>query len=168
MGGKAALRIAVDAPQRVQSLLGVTPVWAGRVPFDPETLSLFRNAARDVRLREAIIANTTGDRWPAAWSRNLAQSSTEVSLIEAVAGYFESWAFDDFASECGRLTTNVRLVVGAHDRGVTQELVTQTWLKELPNAEYSVLAECGHYPMLECPPALGVVFDSFFANIPVA
>jgi esterase len=168
MGGKAALRVAVDAPQRVQSLLGITPVWAGRVPFDPETLSLFRNAAKDVRLREAIIANTTGDRWPAAWSKSLAQGSTEVSLIEAVAAYFESWAFDDFASECAQITANVRVVVGAHDRGVTQALVTQTWLKKLPNAGFGVLAECGHYPMLECPPALGVVFDSFFANMSVA
>jgi len=34
MGGKAALRVAANAPHRVTRILALTPVWAGAAPFD--------------------------------------------------------------------------------------------------------------------------------------
>jgi len=161
MGGKAALRVAADAPQRVQSILAITPVWAGKVPFDADTLALFRGAVHELDLRETIISNTTSGRWPTAWSRRIAQNSLEVSRVEAVASYLESWAMSDFTDACAALDTSVTVVIGAHDRGVPLELVSQTWLKELAHSRLIALPECGHYPMLECPPALGVVFQDF-------
>jgi pimeloyl-ACP methyl ester carboxylesterase len=165
MGGKAALRLALEVPQRVRSILAIAPVWAGKVPFDEPTLAVFRSAVADSSLREAIISNTTGGRLPAAWSRHMAHDSAATALPEAFASYFESWAQDDFADAAARLQVRTTVVVGAHDRSITREVVTQTWLARLPNASLIVLGESGHYPMLECPPALGAVFES---ALPVA
>jgi pimeloyl-ACP methyl ester carboxylesterase len=160
MGGKAALRLALNVPQRVRSILAITPVWAGKVPFDEPTLAVFRGAAAELSLREAIISNTTGGRLPPAWSRHIARDSAATALPEAFAAYFDSWALDDFADAAATLQIRTTVVVGAHDRSITRDVVMQTWLARLPNASLTVLAEAGHYPMLECPPALGSVFEA--------
>ena len=164
MGGKAALRIAADHPRRVQRILAITPVWAGRVPFDEPTITMFRDAVHDVRKREAIIGRTAGGREPAVWAKNIAAQSLRVSRPEAFGGYLESWAMSDFASDIDRLPTATRVVVGAHDSSVTRDVVAATWLT-LPNASLAVLPEAGHYPMLQTPLALASVFESFLLKV---
>jgi pimeloyl-ACP methyl ester carboxylesterase len=164
MGGKAALRLAADCMQRVRKVLAITPVWAGRVPFDDRALAMFRGAVQDVRLREAIIGDTAGGREPAVWARNLAAQSVRVSLQEAFGGYLESWALSDFAANVHGLPMPTRVVVGAHDSSITRDVVSVTWLANLPKASLDVLPECGHYPMLQTPLALARVFESFLLN----
>ncbi len=164
MGGKAALRLAADAPERVERVLALAPVWAGPAPFDPDTLDLFRGAPGDIAVREAIIHNTTDGRLPGAWSGEMARQSAQASTQEAFAAYFESWALDDFANEVQGLPHETLVVVGAHDRGVPADLVRATWLANLPNASLSLFAEAGHYPMLEAPPRLAAVFDAFLSG----
>jgi pimeloyl-ACP methyl ester carboxylesterase len=164
MGGKAALRVAANDPHRARRLLAITPVWAGQVPFDTETLAVFRGAAKEVRLREAIIANTGGGRQSAAWARNLAARSCEVSSCEAFGSYFESWAFDDFASELRQLETVTKVLVGSHDAGISREWVASTWLQYLSHASLEILPEAGHYPMLQTPVALASVVEAFLLS----
>ena len=161
MGGKAALRVAVQAPERVEKIVGVTPVWAGVAPFDEATTAFFRSAATGLAARERIIRNTTGERLPAVWSRGLAARSFELSTEAAFAAYFESWAFDDFAEEAARLQQETLVLVGAHDRGVPEEVARATWLTHLKKARLEVLAEAGHYPMLETPPLLAARLEAF-------
>jgi pimeloyl-ACP methyl ester carboxylesterase len=164
MGGKAALRLAVSAPDRVQSIIGVTPVWAGAAPFDSDTLGFFRGAVSDVSIRAAILDNTTGERLPKAWSRTQAAASRAVSTEAAFAGYLESWALDDFAQAAGQLEQPVLVVVGAHDAGVTETVVRATWLKALSGARLERLAEAGHYPMIETPLLLAGLIERFLIS----
>lgn len=164
MGGKAALQLAVKYSHRIQKILAITPVWAGKVPFDEHTLAKFREAVHDVRLREAIIGETAGGREPAVWARNLAAHSLRVSLPEAFGGYLESWALSDFAADVRGLSIPTRVVVGVHDSSITREVVSATWLATLGKATLDVLPECGHYPMLQTPLALARVFESFLLS----
>jgi pimeloyl-ACP methyl ester carboxylesterase len=164
MGGKAALKVAALAPERIERLAGLTPVWAGRAPFDAETTDFFRSAAEKVDARAAILRNTTGERLPAFWSRQEAQRSLERSTREAFAGYFESWAGDDFADEVAGLDKPVLVVVGANDRGVPEAVVQATWLKALPQATLEVYAEAGHYPMFETPLQLAASIERFLGG----
>src|SRR5260370_39107338 len=120
MGGKAALRLAADHPRRVRRILAITPVWAGRVPFDEPTLAMFRNAVHDVRLREAIIGRTAGGREPTVGAKHIAARSLQVSLPEAFGGYLESRATLHFASDREPLPGATRVVVGAHYSSVTR------------------------------------------------
>ncbi|WP_019832875.1 alpha/beta fold hydrolase [Sphingomonas sp. PR090111-T3T-6A] len=151
MGGKVALRVALMAGQRVERIIGITPVWAGKAPFDPATLDFFRAAAHDVAVRQAILDMTTGQRLPAAWLRRAAERSVAVSNREAFADTFESWAGDEFATAAQAVEQPVLVVAGAQDRGVPEELVRSTWLASLRNAHLVVMPEAGHYPMDECP-----------------
>jgi pimeloyl-ACP methyl ester carboxylesterase len=164
MGGKAALRVTVNIPERVSRILALTPVWAGPAPFDEATVELFRAAARDVAVRQAIINNSTGARLPSAWVRSLANKSMEDSSVEAFAAYFESWALSDFAAQAGELPHETLVVVGAEDGGVTEEAADQTWIANLRGARKLVLPSCGHYPMLETPINLAAIFESFLTT----
>jgi pimeloyl-ACP methyl ester carboxylesterase len=161
MGGKAALRLAANAPHRVTRILALTPVWAGAAPFDTQTLNLFRGAVGDVKLRAAILRQSTGGRLPVAWSRWLAEKSAESSTREAFGAYLESWALGDFADQIHGLPHETLVAVGAEDAGITVDAIKTTWMAGLPNARLQVLAECGHYPMLEQPLALAMIFERF-------
>ena len=49
MGGKAAQKVAMDAPARVQSVVALTPVPASALPFDDAALGFFAAAANKTR-----------------------------------------------------------------------------------------------------------------------
>jgi pimeloyl-ACP methyl ester carboxylesterase len=164
MGGKAALRLALDLGDRISRIIAVTPVWAGAAPFDAQTLAFFRNAANDLEARAAIIGQSTGGQLPAAWTRWMAENSAEVSSTEAFATYFESWAMTDFALAAANLTQETLIVAGANDGGIPIEAINATWLANLRNARAEVLADCGHYPTLERPLALAALVERFLTQ----
>jgi esterase len=164
MGGKASLRAAASAPNRVTRILALTPVWAGMAPFDAQTLGLFRGAVRDIDLRAAILHNGREGNVPAAWSRWMAQKSAEASTVDAFGDYLESWALGDFSEQIRDLSTEILAVAGAADVGLPPEAVKATWIAHLPKARLQVLSECGHYPMMERPLALASIFEQFLTR----
>lgn len=163
MGGKAALKVAAVAPGRVERIVAITPVWAAPAPLDAETVASFRTAAGSSEVRAGILHNTTGGRYPMAWSRRLAAISELTSRTEAFAAYFEAWAFEDFAEQAQGLIPPTLIVVGAHDAGVPEALVRSTWLLQFPQARLEVLPESGHYPMFEQPPRLAALVAEHIA-----
>ena len=162
MGGKAALRVAVDLGSRVPQILGITPVFAGPAPFGSEQVALFRRAASDMSARAAILNHSTGGLLPQSWSNRMAAKSFETSQEQAFAAYFESWAFSDFSQEVAGLQQEVLAVAGGHDAGVTEEAVKASWIAKLPSARFYRIVGSGHYPMLETPLQLAAVFEKFF------
>jgi pimeloyl-ACP methyl ester carboxylesterase len=165
MGGKAALRLALDAPDRVTRILALTPVWAGPAPFGPDTLEFFRSATNDVGVRAAILDQTTGRRLPSVWSRGQAAASVHASTNEAFAAYLESWTLDDFGDAASCLSHETLVVVGEHDAGVTEAGVRATWLSSLAKVRLEILPNAGHYPMIEAPLALAALFERFLAEV---
>ena len=164
MGGKAALRVAVDMGSRVTQILALTPVFAGPAPFGREQVALFRSAASDLAARAAILNHSTGGLLPASWSNRMAAKSFETSREQAFAAYFESWAFSDFSKEVEALPQEVLAVSGEHDAGVTEEAVKASWIAKLPNARLKRISGSGHYPMLETPLKLAAIFEEFLRS----
>jgi pimeloyl-ACP methyl ester carboxylesterase len=161
MGAKAALRLALRLGERVEKILALTPVWAGAAPFDPETLSLFRNATANLSYREVIICNSVGNQLPQVWTRDLAKFSSEVSTSQAFSDYFESWATDDFAAETRSLQQEVLVIAGENDAALPPDAVRSAWLSSLHRVSVQVLPGSGHYPMAERPLALASIFEKF-------
>ncbi|MCK1675195.1 alpha/beta hydrolase [Bradyrhizobium sp. 150] len=161
MGGKAALRTAILAPNRVQRVCAITPVWAGKAPLDQDTVQFFRSAAEQFDARRAIIDTSTGGRLPSYWSKSVATRSMKTCSARAFAEYFESWALDDFDREAAELANETLVVAGGHDLGVPEQFIRETWLRRLSNARLTVLPESGHYPMDECPLILAAAVSTF-------
>ncbi|MFI8519893.1 alpha/beta fold hydrolase [Streptomyces sp. NPDC085481] len=163
MGGKAAQLMLLDAPERVRSIIGISPVSAAGFPLDPETWELFAGAADNHGNRRAIIDNTTGGRYGDDWLAGLVDRSVRRSSATAFRAYLDSWSRSDFHERVRDNPAPVLLVVGAHDPALGAEAMEATWLRWYPNARLEVLPDAGHYAPEETPKALADAIEAFLA-----
>jgi len=163
MGGKAIMRTLVAAPERVGSLLAITPVPASAVPFDDATWALFSSAANDISARRAIIDYSTGSRLSKRWIAALAEHSWSQSTPEAFGAYLNAWAQTDFAAQAAAIDAPIHVVVGEHDPSLTAELMRATTMRWFPRATLEVMPGAGHYPADETPVALATSVEKVFA-----
>ena len=161
MGGMAIQHVLADAPERVQALVGVTPVPASGVPFDEAGWAFFSSAARDAAARRRILDLTTGNRLTGTWLDAMVMSSLENSDVEAFEAYLTAWAKTDFLDRVKGKTTPVLVIAGQHDPAVGEATCRATWMQHYPNAELEVMANAGHYPMDETPLALVTSVENF-------
>lgn len=165
MGGTAAARVLVEAPDRVRALVGLSPVPASGVPFDDESWALFSGAAAEDANRAAIIDLTTGNRLSPRWVDRMVRRSVERSDRAAVGDYLHAWGRTDFSSLVladDRVTgTPVKVIVGEHDPALSADVMRGTWLAWHPDAELEVLANAGHYATEETPVALVTSVEEF-------
>ena len=164
MGGSAAQRVLADAPERVERLVGISPVPAGGVPFDEQGWALFAGAADDPDKRRAIIDLTTGNRLSRHWLDAMVRESVHGSTVEAFRAYLPAWAQTDFAAEITGNPVPALAVVGEHDPALGEATMTGTWLTHYPNARLEVLANAGHYGMYETPVRLATVLEGFLGS----
>ncbi|MBL8487330.1 MAG: alpha/beta hydrolase [Rhodocyclaceae bacterium] len=161
MGGMAVQRVLVEAPARVEKLVGLTPVPASGVPFDEAGWAFFSSAAESRDSRYGIIDLTTGNRLTRTWIDGMVEFSLANSTREAFAAYLVAWARTDFAARVKGNGTPVLVVVGAHDPALSEAVMKDTWLQWYPNATLEVMANAGHYPMFETPVALATSIERF-------
>jgi pimeloyl-ACP methyl ester carboxylesterase len=161
MGGKAIQRVLLDAPQRVDKLVAITPVPASGVPFDEQGWNLFSSAAKDTVARKAIIDFSTGNRLSAHWLDAMVKHSIRNSTIEAFGAYLPAWAKSDFSSQIDGNQTPIKVIIGEHDPSLTAEVMEATYLRWYRNATLECIGNAGHYPMDETPVVLATSIEKF-------
>lgn len=161
MGGMAVQWVAAQVPQRVKSVVALTPVPASGVPFEGDALNLFSTAWEKKENRAMILSMTTGDRLGSLWRDTMAERSMFQCKPEAYRDYFDAWSKTNFADRVQGLPTPMKIIVGRHDPAITKDVMDSTLLKWLPNAELEVFEDAGHYPMLESPPHLAQSMQEF-------
>ena len=164
MSGQAIQHALLQAPGRVRRLVGLNPVPATGVPFDDDGWALFSGAAASRGNRAAIINFTTGGRLTSTFIDRVVQHSLDNSTVEAFGAYLESWAKTDFSAQVQGNQAAVKVIVGEHDPALSAQVMEQTWMAFYPNAELEVLANAGHYPMLETPAALAASIEEFLGR----
>ena len=92
---------------------------------------------------------------------HVVQHSLDNSTVPAFGAYLESWAREDFSGRVQGNPVPVKVIVGEHDPALSAQVMEQTYLALLPNAELEVLANAGHYPMFETPVALATAMEEF-------
>jgi pimeloyl-ACP methyl ester carboxylesterase len=164
MSGQAIQHVLLAAPDRVRRLVALTPVPATGVPFDDEGWALFSGAAEARENRAVIINMSTGRRLSPAFIERIVQHSVDNSSPQAFGSYLNSWARHDFSDQVRGNPAPVQVIVGEHDPSLSAEVMRRTWLAFYPNAELAVLANAGHYPMMETPAALAAVMEEFLGR----
>lgn len=161
MGGIAISKTALLAPERIRKLIGIAPVPACGMPFDPATQALFITAADHLESRQHIINRSTGSRLPAKWVNQKAENSFHHSTREAFRAYFDAWSQTDFSSrlQCSHLPYKV--IIGEHDPTYNHELMQQTYLRWYSGEQLDILGNAWHYPMDEVPLALISSMEAF-------
>lgn len=161
MGGMAIQWLAAQAPERVLSMTGITPVPACGFPFDEATEALFRGAKTNPDCRQGILSHTTGNRLTPAFGQVMTERSFEQTTPEAFDAYLTAWSQTDFSRQLSGFSLPFQVLVGEHDPAVTASLMQDTIMRWFPNASLTVIPNAGHYPMLETPLALVTLWEAF-------
>ena len=161
MGGMAVQRVLADAPERVEKIVGISPVPAGGVPFDEQGWALFDGAADSFDNRRAIIDLTTGNRLSGRWLDQMVQFSVDYSTRDAFGAYLPAWAHTNFVEEIEGNPVPALAIAGQTDPALGPATVEQTWLLHYPNARLEAVANAGHYAMYETPVRLATVLEEF-------
>jgi pimeloyl-ACP methyl ester carboxylesterase len=165
MGAKVAHQMLLQAPDRMDKLIGINPVPPGAVPMDEQGWELFSGAAANAGNRAAIIDFTTGSKLTATFVNHLVRHSLENSNQAAFAAYLQAWAKTDFSGKVQPDTsTPVKVIVGVNDPALSADVMEQTWLVCFPEAEMTILPDAGHYPMFESPVSLATSIEEFLGR----
>lgn len=164
MGGKVAQRIAADAPQRLQGLVGISPVPASGAGMDDAAQKVFADARDVPDLRRAIIDQTTGERLPAAWLDAMVRHSLACSTPEAFGAYLPDWANGDFHEAVDGSTVPALFIAGRHDPALSAEFMRATVVPWFTGSTLLVLEDAGHYAMDETPLELVAVMETFLSE----
>jgi pimeloyl-ACP methyl ester carboxylesterase len=161
MGGKAIQRVLVDAPKRVRKLVAVTPAPASSAPIDDLMWELFESAARNMVVREVIMAISVGNRHSKAWTEYMARYSARTSTVEAFAAYLLAWAKEDFAADVQGRDVPIKVILGQYDATLKEDVLRATFMSCYSHAELEVISNAGHYPTDETPIALATSIEAF-------
>lgn len=166
MAGVAIQLAWLQAPERVRSLVAITPVPASGVTLDDDGQQLFGAAAGDPAARRTIIDFTTGNRLTGTWLDAATARSVEQSSPQAVAGYLASWTGARLVERVSsREQPPVLVLPGEHDPALGEAVCRATWMQHYPGAQLEVLRNAGHYPMDEIPIFLATTIERFLAQV---
>lgn len=165
MGGMVVQKMALLKPGRIASAVAVTPVPASGFPLDEGTTRFFASSADDDDALTAIFNTLTGERHPAAFLEGMTAAARAAIVRDAYLGYLETWTTTDFSNLVSKIDLPVHVIAGAKDKALGPAFLQNTYLKQLPNVKMITMENCGHYPMLECPPEFFGIIERVMADV---
>ena len=160
MTGMAAERIAVDATARIKSAIAVCPMSAAGSPAPAEAIAFFKSTTSDDDAFRRLIKFVTGNLSDGWANAKLRQNRATVSPA-CREGYLNMFWKTNFVADVIGNETPFLVIVGDKDPGIDEATMKKTFLAWHRNAEVMTIANCGHYPMQECPPFFATVIENF-------
>ena len=166
MGGKAAQKLAIDHPGRIDAVVALTPVPVLPLGFDADTQAFFAKATEDDDVAAAIVGQSAGPVRDADWVRRTVAETRRTALPAAFASYARSFIGDDLSTGADRATMPFLILFGAQDRGVDPDPLEPVYRGLYPHAHIERIAGTGHYPMVDDPAGLARRVTDFLVSSP--
>jgi len=175
MGGQAAMRYAIDAPDTVKAIvaIGSTPLSGGGVgPTPPEGVRLlnefYRGSGPSIEKMAQLMRTLVFD--PSSITPEMVEAryraATTDELLEMHRPGNPAPAVDWLDSQLADLVAPVLLIWGSEDRA-GQIDVGLRMVRMLPDAQMHVFSRCGHWAQFEHPDEFNrVVLDFLAAKYP--
>lgn len=152
MGGMVIQKMALKAPDRLQSAIAATPVPASGFDMDSDTRGFFQSSADDDTALTEIFNILTGQRHATSFLQGLTAAARQSTTRAAYLGYLKAWTKTNFADDAKQIKTPILVIAGAKDGALGPDTMNDTYMKQLSNVRMQVIQAAGHYPMLETPP----------------
>ncbi|MDZ7938142.1 MAG: alpha/beta hydrolase [Rhodoferax sp.] len=165
MGGMVAQKMALRAPERLVSLIAITPVPSSGFALDTATQEFFESSATSDQALTEIFNTLTGKRHSTKLLQDLTKSARASSTTPAFLAYLQEWTKTDFSETTQGLATPTLVIGGKHDGAIGQQLLTDTYLRRLPNAHLVMIDGAGHYPMIETPLEFYTLLDQHLTQL---
>lgn len=161
MTGMVVERLAVDAPQRIKSVVAVGPVSAAAIKMSEAERQFFIDVITDDDKCRELADRITGHHLSPQWQEVKLRLARDTRTKEAARGYLDMWTLHDFSGECGKSDVPFMVIGCKWDQPkFLEDDMRRTFLAWHPNAEL-VMMECGHCPMQEMPVYLQTIMEGF-------
>lgn len=163
MAGRIVLQLAAAAPERVESVVAVTPVTPRGVALDARGRAFYEAALDDDAALARLIGKFSAERYPQGWTEIHAALARAAMSRTAGAGYLDSFV----AAEAGAATRVARPVLalcGAADRMITTASVAEALAPLCTSLTVAEMPASSHYPMLEAPLLFAATLNAWLAD----
>lgn len=158
MGGQIAQWIASEVPDRVTTLVLVTPVPASGVQLPPEAVGLFSTSGGD-RGKQGTILDLACKELKPADREALLDDAAKISAGR-IRTMFDAWTGSSFAERLSKITART-LVVATDDPFLPPAFLRTAVVEKIAGATLHHIAGPGHYPTVERPAETAGVVSAF-------
>jgi pimeloyl-ACP methyl ester carboxylesterase len=163
MSTLVALRVAQEYPDRVGRVILLTPPPPAGFGADAATVEAIAGLALgDDAHRMNYLRMRMGEQMSEGWLRFKAARWRETADPGAVAAYVPMFASRGLPEPARRIAAPLLAITGEQDAEIMRSAAARAFLAPLSDQlTVTPLADCGHYPMQECPPLLVTLVERF-------